>query len=62
MPEVTIENKKKNINSKTVRDLLSQLSINPETVLVTKDKEILTEQAKLTQRDKIKIIKITSQG
>lgn len=47
---------------KTVKDLLLQLNINSETVLVTKNNEILTEDEELTHNDSICILSVISGG
>jgi sulfur carrier protein ThiS len=42
--------------------LLSKLKINPETVLVVRNGELITEEADLLDRDKITIISVISGG
>lgn len=52
--------------SGTVKELLSKLDINPETVIVTKligdESELLTEDVKLDDIDSVKILSIISGG
>ena len=59
------ENKEKTIilaNNLTVKDLLAKLSINPVTVIVSKNKEIILEDERLKENDDIKIISVISGG
>jgi len=46
----------------TVRDLLNQMSINPVTVIVSKNDDIVFEDEKLDNNDSIKIISVISGG
>ena len=45
-----------------VLDVLRKMDINPETVLVKRGKEIITEDEPLAGRDEIEIIKVVSGG
>lgn len=45
-----------------VENLLEKIEINPETVLVKRDKEIITEGENLKDRDSIELIRIISGG
>ena len=59
------ENKKKTLNLKngsTTLDLLKSLNINPVTVIVSKNKELITEDQKLRNKDEIKIHSVVSGG
>ena len=59
------ENKEKTIilaNNLTVKDLLAKLSINPVTVIVSKNNEIILEDERLKENDDIKIISVISGG
>ncbi|MBT3836112.1 MoaD/ThiS family protein [Candidatus Woesearchaeota archaeon] len=46
----------------TVEDLLTHLNINSETVLVTRNNEILTEDELLNNDDTIEILSVVSGG
>lgn len=48
-------------NSK-VSDLLNKLSINPVTVIVSRDNELILEDEKLNNDDEIKILSVISGG
>jgi len=48
--------------SGTVDELLKKLDINPETVLVLRAEEILTEDEILDNEDKIEILNVVSGG
>jgi len=59
------ENKNKTmeleINS-SVRELLEKLKINPVTVIVSRDNELVLEGEKLKNNDEIKILSVISGG
>tara|TARA_Y100000310_G_scaffold337445_1_gene424532 strand:+ start:105 stop:308 length:204 start_codon:yes stop_codon:yes gene_type:complete len=46
----------------TVDDLLKQLEVNPETVIVTKNKEVVTEDEPLSNNDKLELLNVISGG
>lgn len=46
----------------TVRELLAELDINLETVLITRNNEIITENENVENSDDIKIISVVSGG
>lgn len=46
----------------TVNELLKYLALNPETVLVIKDNEVLTEDDSLEDNDTIEILNVVSGG
>jgi len=48
--------------SGTVEELLKKLEINPETVLVLRTEEVLTEDEILDDKDKIEILNVVSGG
>ena len=59
------ENKEKTIvldDNLTVKDLLARLNINPVTVIVSKNNELILEDEKLNDKDDIKIISVISGG
>ena len=45
-----------------VRDLLEKMKINPVTVIASRDNNIITEDEKLEDKDKIRIISVISGG
>ena len=55
-------NKDEEVEASTVNELLTKLKINPTTVIVTKNNELVTEQEKLTNKDEIKILSVISGG
>lgn len=55
-------NKTINIEAKTVKDLLIKLKLNPTTVLITRNNEIILESEKLNKNAKIKILSVISGG
>jgi len=54
--------KEVSIEGNTVLDLLNQLSINPETVLVVKNNEVLTEHEILSENDCLELLSVISGG
>ncbi len=58
------ENKKKGVTlaKGDVRALLEKLGLNQESVLVVRDKRLITGDAKLRDGDKIKILSVVSGG
>ncbi|PIZ51449.1 hypothetical protein COY27_03600 [Candidatus Woesearchaeota archaeon CG_4_10_14_0_2_um_filter_33_13] len=58
------EQKQKNISfsKNTVKDLLEQLKINPETVILTRNNEVLTEDDVLNDKDSLEILNVVSGG
>ncbi len=56
------EDKEIKIKAGTVKELLQKLKINPVTVIVAKNNELVTDDAKLTEKDEVKIISVISGG
>lgn len=56
------EDKVKVLKAKTVKELLKKLGINPITVLVSKNNELVAEDEKLSDDDDVKIISVVSGG
>ena len=59
------ENKEKTVDldlNSSVKDLLSKMNINPVTVIVSRDRNIITEDEKINDKDKIKLISVISGG
>jgi len=47
---------------KTVFELLTSLNINPETVLVVRNKEVITEDEAVRDQDVLEILSVISGG
>ena len=58
--ERTSENKI--VNAKNIPGLLKQLKVAPNTVLLVRDDKLITEDAKLKDGDKIKVLSVISGG
>ena len=59
------ESKEKTIelgNNATIKDLLKKMEINPVTVIVSKNNDVVLEDEKLKEKDDIKIISVISGG
>jgi len=48
--------------SSSVSDLLNKLKINPVTVIVSRNNELILEDEKLNDKDEIKILSVISGG
>ena len=64
MPKVYLEKEDKIVEVKEllVSDILKSLKINPTTVLITKNNELILENKKLSKEDKISIIPVIFGG
>lgn len=49
-------------SGKTVQELLQQIKINPETVIVVRNSEVITEQETLHDNDKLELLSVISGG
>ena len=49
-------------NNSSVMDLLKKLDINPVTVIVSRNNELILEDEKLNDNDEIKILSVISGG
>ena len=49
-------------NNASVADLLKKLSINPVTVIVSRNNELILEDEKLNDNDELKILSVISGG
>ena len=59
------ENKEKTIEldiNSSVKDLLAKMNVNPVTVIVSRDDNIITEDEKVNDSDKIRLISVISGG
>jgi len=56
------ENKTKEVRAKSVKEVLNKLGINPETVLTVVNDELVTDDKKLSEKDKIKVLSVISGG
>jgi len=50
------------VGDRTIRDVLTELSIDPDTVLVIRDRELLTRNARVGTDDRIEIRPVISGG
>ena len=56
------ENKKANVNARTAMEAMQKLSINPETVLIVKNNELVLAEESLNEGDEIKFLSVISGG
>ncbi|MBI2650726.1 MoaD/ThiS family protein [Candidatus Woesearchaeota archaeon] len=50
------------VDNTQVRDLLMKLNINPVTVIISRNNELILEDEKLNDNDEIKILSVISGG
>jgi len=50
------------INGNTAKEILDKLKINPSVVVITRDKEVITEDTKLKDNDFIELLSVISGG
>jgi len=55
-------NKQVELEGSTVKDLLEKLEINPVTVVISKNGEIVSELASVKDKDKIELLSVVSGG
>ncbi len=55
-------NEYKEVEASTIKEVLEKLKINPTTVLISKNNELVTEDAKLNENDEIKLLSVISGG
>jgi len=63
--KIFVEKQNKEIEQKfngTAEELLASLGINPETVLIVKNNELITLDETISDSDKIKILSVISGG
>ncbi len=65
--KVFIDRENKNVNlgldkDSIVADLLKKLDINPVTVIVSRNNELILEDERLNDKDEIKILSVVSGG
>jgi len=55
-------NEYKEVNASTVKEIFEKLKINPTTVIVIKNNELVTEEEKISEKDEIKLLSVISGG
>ncbi len=55
-------NEHREVEASTVRELLTKLNVNPTTIIVTKNNELVTEDEKINDKDDIRLISVISGG
>ena len=50
------------INGNTAKEILDKLKINPSVVVITRNKEVITEDTKLKDNDYIELLSVISGG
>ncbi|MBS3175293.1 MoaD/ThiS family protein [Candidatus Woesearchaeota archaeon] len=52
----------KEVNAINVQEIFQKLKINPTTVIVTRNNELITENTKINDNDEVKLISVISGG
>ncbi len=56
------ENKTEKIKAKNAKEIMQVLNINPETVLIVRNNELILQEENLNDNDKIKLLSVISGG
>jgi len=56
------ENKTEKIKAKNVKEAMQILNINPETVLIVRNNELILPEENLNDKDEIKLLSVISGG
>ena len=56
------ENKEEIVDVKSIPEIFNKLKINPQTVLIVKNGELIMEDDELKNNDKIKLLSVISGG
>ena len=66
MPKLRVfierENKNINVEARDIKDLMKKLNLNPETVLISRNNELITDDIDLEDNDEIKFLSVISGG
>jgi len=66
MPKLRVfierENKNINVEARDIKDLMKKLKLNPETVLISRNNELITDDIDLEDNDEIKFLSVISGG
>ncbi|MEK6826345.1 MAG: MoaD/ThiS family protein [Nanoarchaeota archaeon] len=55
-------NENKVVNAKTIPEIFEKLKLNPHTIIIVKNNELVTEDEPLREKDKIKLLSVISGG
>ena len=56
------ENKTTKINARNAKEVMKILNINPETVLIIKNNELILPEENLNDKDELKLLSVISGG
>ena len=66
MPKLRVfierENKNIEVEARDVKELMKKLNLNPETVLISRNNELITDDIDLEDNDEIKFLSVISGG
>jgi len=56
------ENKNQEVDVNSIPEIFEKLKINPQTVIITRNNELITEDESLNDKDEIKFLSVISGG
>ena len=56
------EDRKETVEASSIKDIANKLNINLEEFIIVRDNELITENTKLKDKDKIKFLSVISGG
>ena len=56
------ENKTVNVNGSNANEILNKLNINPETVLICRNNELILLNSRINENDELKLLSVISGG
>tara|TARA_Y100000034_G_C6516505_1_gene222121 strand:+ start:289 stop:489 length:201 start_codon:yes stop_codon:yes gene_type:complete len=66
MPKLKVfverENKNLEVEANSMKDLFSKVNVNPETVIISKNNELVVDDVELRENDEIKLLSVISGG
>ena len=62
MKIIDTENKKIEIKAKSIKEIIEKLNINLDEVIIIKNKNVITEDVKISNNDEIRFISVISKG
>jgi len=66
MPKLKVfierENKNLEVEASSMDDLFSKLDVNPETVIISRNNELVIDDVELNEDDEIKLLSVISGG
>lgn len=52
----------KEVKTSSIKEIMLKLNINPTTIVIVKNNELVTEDSKITEKDDLKFLSVISGG